>query len=145
MLDLHGEDRATWPASDALCAALQILNHLQDCGRDLLELDRCYLPLAMLREHGSGVEEVAAAAAAGPGLRRVLDRLLDEVDLLVATARALPRLVRDRRLRVETAVIVALAARLAARLRRGDPLATRVALSRGDFAWAFVSCLHRLA
>src|SRR5215467_2426550 len=32
VLDVHGEDRATWPANDALCAALQIINHLQDCG-----------------------------------------------------------------------------------------------------------------
>src|SRR5262249_49636849 len=30
LLDLHGESRDTWPASDALCAALQVLNHLQD-------------------------------------------------------------------------------------------------------------------
>ena len=33
VLDVHGESRATWPANDALCAALQIINHLQDCGR----------------------------------------------------------------------------------------------------------------
>ena len=31
VLDAHGESRSTWPASDALCAALQIINHLQDC------------------------------------------------------------------------------------------------------------------
>jgi hypothetical protein len=35
---------------------------------------------------------------------------------------------------MESAVIVQLARRLAARLRAGDPLAGRVALSRGDFA-----------
>ncbi|MHA1113772.1 MAG: squalene/phytoene synthase family protein, partial [Alphaproteobacteria bacterium] len=34
VLDLHGEDRNAWPAADALCAALQILNHLQDCKDD---------------------------------------------------------------------------------------------------------------
>ena len=32
VLDVHGESRSTWPASDAICAALQINNHLQDCG-----------------------------------------------------------------------------------------------------------------
>jgi phytoene/squalene synthetase len=31
VLDVHGESQATWPANDALCAALQIINHLQDC------------------------------------------------------------------------------------------------------------------
>src|SRR5277367_4656828 len=43
MLDVHGEDRALWPLNDALCAGLQVVNHLQDCGKDLRELDRCYL------------------------------------------------------------------------------------------------------
>ena len=44
LLDLFGEDRALWPRSDALCAALQVLNHVQDCGRDSRALDRLYLP-----------------------------------------------------------------------------------------------------
>ena len=34
VLDVHGEARDTWPASDALCAALQIINHVQDCAKD---------------------------------------------------------------------------------------------------------------
>ena len=33
-----------WPASDALCAALQVINHLQDCGKDYRTLDRVYIP-----------------------------------------------------------------------------------------------------
>ena len=35
--DVHGESRAVWPANDALCAALQIINHLQDCKDDYLQ------------------------------------------------------------------------------------------------------------
>ena len=31
-----------------LCAALQVLNHLQDCAKDLAALDRCYLPQDLL-------------------------------------------------------------------------------------------------
>src|SRR5262249_22584329 len=34
VLDVHGEARSTWPASDALCTALQVINHLQDCAKD---------------------------------------------------------------------------------------------------------------
>ena len=33
VLDLHGEDRATYVPSDALCTSLQVLNHLQDCAQ----------------------------------------------------------------------------------------------------------------
>ena len=35
VLDLHGEDAATHAPSDPLCAALQVLNHLQDGAKDL--------------------------------------------------------------------------------------------------------------
>ena len=48
LLDLHGESRDGWPASDALCNALQVLNHLQDCQEDHREMDRVYLPLEWL-------------------------------------------------------------------------------------------------
>ena len=89
LLDLHGESRATWPASDALCSALQVLNHLQDCAADYRALDRVYLPLADLNAAGIGVEALAAPAAS-PALRRVLDRLLDRTERLIGTARGLP-------------------------------------------------------
>jgi squalene synthase HpnC len=138
LLDLHVESRATWPASDALCAALQVLNHLQDCAADYRALDRVYLPLADLDAAGSAVEALAAPAAS-PGLRRVLDILLDRTDGLIRTARGLPPGVAARGLRWESAVIVGLAARLARRLRRGDPLASRVKLTKGDVAATFLT------
>ena len=34
VLDVHGEEPAPGAASDALCAALQMINHLQDCAAD---------------------------------------------------------------------------------------------------------------
>jgi hypothetical protein len=46
-------------------------------------------------------------------------------------------------LRAECAVIVALAARLLAWLRRDDPLAGRVALVKSDFAAAFLAGIVR--
>ena len=56
VLDLHGEERATYAPSDALCTSLQVLNHLQDCAKDLAELDRCYLPEDLLAGAGASVE-----------------------------------------------------------------------------------------
>jgi hypothetical protein len=47
-------------------------------------------------------------------------------------------------LRLETAVIVGLARRLAARLRRGDPIATRVKLRKTDVAGAVLASLRFL-
>ncbi len=143
VLDLHGEARATWEASDALCAALQVLNHLQDCGRDLAEIDRCYLPQDLLDSAGARVEELRAGAAT-PGLRRVLDELLRRTDALNAVGAGLPRCVQDRFLRTETAVITGLSQRLARRLHRGDPLASRVKLRPVDVAASVLLALPRL-
>lgn len=144
VLDLHGEDEATHPPSDALCTSLQVLNHLQDCARDLAALDRCYLPGDLLAQAGGSVEDLRRPAET-PALRRVFDALLDEVDRLNEAAAALPRRTRDRRLRLETAVILGLARRLARRLRRGDPLARRVKLSRPDVAASLAAAARFLA
>lgn len=137
LLDLHGESRATWPPSDALCSALQVLNHLQDCAEDYRQLDRVYLPEEDLATEGIDVEALAADAAS-PALRRVIDGLLDRTELLVARARGLPSLVGSSGLRWESAVIVELAQRLLRLLRFADPLAARVKLRKSDFFAAFV-------
>jgi hydroxysqualene synthase len=143
VLDLHGEDRTTYEPSDALCTALQVLNHLQDCAKDLGALDRCYLPLDLLACSGASVRDLRNPAET-PGLRRAFTVLLDHVDALNAAAIELPRRTRSRRLRLETAVIVGLAHRLARRLRRGDPLARRVKLTRGDFVSCTAAALRHL-
>ena len=132
LLDLHGESPDAYAASDALCGALQVLNHLQDCRNDYRDLDRIYLPQDWLAEAGVRMEDLDAYATT-PALRTVLDRCLHGVDDLMTTAKTLPGRLRSRRLAMEVSVIAHLAGRLAERLRRGDPLAGRVALSKSDF------------
>lgn len=131
LLLLHGESEETLPLSDALCSALQVLNHLQDVTPDLTMLDRSYLPEDMLTAENAKAEDVLLARSK-PGLRRVFDRLIDRVDYLNAEAALLPSLVRDRRMRAYTAVVVALSHSLARRLRHEDPVAGRVRLTRLD-------------
>jgi squalene synthase HpnC len=131
LLDLHGEDRALFPASDALCTSLQILNHLQDMKDDLLEIDRCYLPQDWMRDEGASMDNVTAEASS-PALRSVRMRLLSVCrDLNGAAERLVPGL-KSRRLASESAVILRLAKRLTERLTRQDPLAERVSLSKAD-------------
>jgi len=143
VLDLHRETTDTHAPSDALCASLQVLNHVQDCAKDLAALDRSYLPMDLLADAGAVPEDVADKAASA-GLRRVFDALLDGVDRLNETAENLPRRVHDRRLRLETAVIVGLAKRLTQRLRDGDPVATRVKLTKGDGVGSLLAALRYL-
>lgn len=131
VLRLHRESEATFGPSDALCTALQLLNHLQDLGPDYRRLDRVYMPLDWMAEAGCVVEALGAASSSPP-LRLVQQRLLDEIDRLLRLARPLPALARDHRLRAEIRVILALALALAGRLRAADPLAARVRLGRRE-------------
>jgi squalene synthase HpnC len=140
VLDLHGESHETWSPSDALCTSLQILNHLQDCGKDLAQLDRCYLPRNLLDHFGASVDDLRRPAET-PGMRRVFITLLDRIDRLNQAAAELPELVRNRRLRAETKIIHGLANRLMRRLVRQDPLAGRVKLNRTDAAFAVLASL----
>jgi squalene synthase HpnC len=131
VLDVHGEDRALWPANDALCAALQVINHLQDCGKDYREIDRVYLPQDMLAAVGATVSDLALDAAT-PGLRTVIAACAERCQHLLAEAAPFARAIRNRRLGVEVAVIQRLAVSLAARLRRRDPLKDRVHHGKGE-------------
>jgi squalene synthase HpnC len=142
LLDLHRESRETWPPSDALCSALQVLNHLQDCAEDYRLLDRVYLPTADLAAAGTDVTALTAEQS-NAALRRVFDTLLDRTSDLVDTARGLSPRVAAPGLRCECAVITELAARLLRRLQLGDPLATRVGLGKTDFLAAFLSGVLR--
>lgn len=136
LLDLHGGSEYGYTASDALCNALQVINHLQDCQEDFRLLDRVYLPQDWLQQEGTNAEELDAPFASH-GMRRVLDRCLDATLELLIEARRLPAGLRSRRLALESAVIIDIAVRLADLLRHRDPLAGRVALSKP----AYVTCL----
>lgn len=131
LLDLHGEDPALWPANDALCNALQVINHLQDCGKDYREMNRIYLPQDWMAREGARDDELAGAALS-PALRRVLDRCLDGCRTLDRVSAALPRRLVSRRLGAETSVILTLARRLVRQLGRRDPLAERVELTKPE-------------
>jgi squalene synthase HpnC len=133
LLDLHGERRDGYEASDALCNALQILNHLQDCQADHRDLDRVYLPLDWLEAQAGRLEDLQARKA-NSAVRAVIDMCLTGTEELLAIAAPLPARLRNRPLAMESAVILHLARRLTRRLRRGDPIAGRVKLSRLDFA-----------
>ena len=146
LIDLHSESRAAFPASDALCNALQVLNHLQDCQNDYQALNRVYLPRNWMQEAGVEVEALRQPTSS-PALRRVLERCLNGTTDLLLAARGLPGLLRNTRFAMEAAVILGIARALAAELRRRDPLAERVALSKAQvmacFAYGVRSIISR--
>ncbi len=133
VLDVHGESRErTWPTSDAICAALQIINHLQDCGKDFRNLDRVYLPLDTLAEHGARVEDLGATKAT-PALKAAIAALAVRTQGLLEEGKPLPRQIAYTRLALEIAAIVGLAGTLVAGLRTRDPLSEKVHFSKAGF------------
>jgi len=133
VLDVHGESRATWPANDALCAALQIINHLQDCGKDYRNLDRVYIPLDAFAEAGASVESLGAVHAT-PALRACIHRLARRTGDLLRHSRPFSGSIDDIRLALEVAVIQSLAERLVGLLGRRDPLSECVHLGKAGVA-----------
>jgi phytoene/squalene synthetase len=138
LLDLHGGSADGYGPSDALCNALQVINHLQDCKDDYLGLDRVYLPQDWMKDEGVEVTDLAAGQST-PGLRRVLDRTLDATATLMTEARALPGGLKSRRLAIESAAILEIADRLSGLLRHRDPLGPRrVQLTKPGYVWCCV-------
>jgi squalene synthase HpnC len=134
VLDVHGESRALWPANDALCAALQIINHLQDCGKDYRDLDRVYIPLDAFADSGASVEALGAARAT-PALLACIQKLARRTgETLLRDSRPFSAAIADIRLALEVAVIQAYAERLTAMLCLRDPLSERVHLGKAGTA-----------
>jgi squalene synthase HpnC len=128
MLDVHGENTSTWAASDALCAGLQINNHLQDCAKDYRDLNRVYLPRDALAAAGASVEELGAKRAS-PALLQCLHSLAMRTADLLDQGKSLSAKVKDLRLGLEISVIQAFADKIVGLLKVRDPLADTVHLS----------------
>jgi hydroxysqualene synthase len=127
MLDVHGESPSTWPASDALCAGLQINNHLQDCGKDYRDLNRVYLPRDALAAAGASVEALGERLASAP-LLQCLHSLAARTENLLNESKSLSAEVRDFRLGLEISVIQRFADRIVQLLKVRDPLSQTVHL-----------------
>jgi len=140
VLDVHGESRATWPANDALCAALQINNHLQDCAKDFRDLNRVYIPLDAFAAAGATPGQLGAKAAA-PELLRCIHDLAARNERLLAEGAPFSGLIENTRLALEVAVIHSYARHIVALLRRRDPLRERVHLSKAQFAFYGLSSM----
>lgn len=140
VLDVHGESHKTWPANDALCAALQIINHLQDCAKDYRNLDRVYIPGDALGAKGLDMTALAEPKAS-PALRRVIGELAARNGALLQQSRAFAGQIRDGRLALEVDLIQTLAEDLNALLGSRDPLSENVHHSKARMAGLFIGRL----
>ena len=137
VLDVHGESQSLWPANDALCAALQVINHLQDCAKDYRELNRVYIPEPMLTAAGITVAALGEDKA-NPALAGVISALARKNAELLDISRPFARGIRDGRLALEVDLIQTLADDLNTMLIHCDPLSQPVHHSKLDVAALFV-------
>jgi squalene synthase HpnC len=135
VLDVHGESEDLWPANDALCAALQVINHLQDCARDYRDIGRVYLPDDLMECHGMELADLGRGRAT-PAVRAVLDDLVVRTHALLEESAGFAGSIRDLRLGLEVAVIQRVAEQLVTVLRERDPLADKVHLGRVGYVAA---------
>lgn len=137
LIDLTGGTTDGYASSDALCNALQVINHLQDCKDDYLSLDRVYFPMDWMREAGADVQMLTAEESS-PEIRAVIDRCLRATMDLMDDARPLPSSVSSRRLAMESAAIIRIADALITKLSENDPLGSRVELGKPGYACCIV-------
>lgn len=144
VLDVHGEPPAIWSYNDALCAALQVINHLQDCAKDYRELDRVYLPLDALEAAQTDASALRAERAS-PALLSVIRKLAQRNAELLAVARPFASHIRDARLALEVNAIQTLAEDLNLRLMERDPLSERVHHRKDEYLGLMARAVGRFA
>jgi hydroxysqualene synthase len=148
VLDVHGESRSTWAANDALCAALQINNHLQDCGKDFRDLNRVYIPMDAFAAAEATPEDLGAAQSS-PQLLRAIHDLAARNEKLLRQSDVFSGQIENTRLSHEVAVIHTYARHIVALLQARDPLREKVHLSKAQFALygltsVFMNALRRI-
>ncbi len=142
VLDVHGESPSIWLMSDALCAVLQIINHIQDCRADYQRLKRIYIPQDMLT-HYSIPETALDATQSSPALRSCLIELVKKTQSLL-TPPPLSAQIHNGRLMLEVLAIERMAQSLLKILLAHDPLGERVHLTRLRFISVMANATFRL-
>lgn len=136
----HTPERAA--LSDAVCSALQVIEHLQDVSEDY-RAGRIYLPLDDLRRHGC-TERDLAGTAASPQVRGLIAAEASRAAELLATGAPLVGQLRGAaRVAVAGYLAGGRAALTALARARYDVLAVTPRPSKGRTAAEFVSTLVR--
>ena len=137
LLDLHGESADKYFAADALCSALQVLNHLQDCKDDFYDLNRIYLPLAFFKEEAI-VYNALKTQRSCRNFRLGIEKILSSTNTLIKDAKSLPRSLLSRRLSMETQSIINIADKLSKKLSENDPLLNRIKLTKTQYLFCCI-------
>ena len=121
---------------DALCNSLQILNHIQDCKEDFLNLNRVYIPENYFKMQNLNISEMLESR----NRKKILEiflKCLFKVENLLDESKQNIKLIKDNGLRKETFVIFNIARKLTELLKKNDPIKKKVKLSHIDLIFCF--------
>ena len=125
-----------YEASDSLCTALQIINHIQDCKKDFRQLNRVYIPDSFFKKYSLDKKTLRKSKSI-ENFERLKIEIVDNVLLSLRKTKLGLREIQSWRLRKETLIILNIAKRLCNLLKINDPLEKQIKLSRIDFIFCF--------
>lgn len=138
MLAVHGESASTYLPATSLCAALQIVNHVQDIKYDAEVLGRVYIPEEILKKHHLKASDLTKSQSP-LNLRKAIEEILEKTQGMLKDGELLPSIIRSLSLRTEVCIILSLTNIMIKKILKGDVLAEEIKLSRGDWFRAVVS------
>ena len=144
LLAIYNENPSSYLPANSLCAALQIVNHLQDIKYDAINLKRIYIPSELLKKYGIE-KNVLTKDKSSEGLKHMVRKLLDLVKGQLKEGELLLNIVKSRRLRLEIAVIISLTNILIKKIIASDVLTENIKLTKWNKICGLISgCLRFL-
>ena len=142
MLAIHQESPTTYLPATSLCAALQIVNHVQDLKYDFSLLHRLYLPAEIMKKYHISTKDIVADKIS-PGLRQAVIHIMDLTKGLVKEGNLLPQLIKSKSLRIEVCIILSLTNIMIHKLLNKDILSQEVKLSKTDWIRAIITGIYK--
>lgn len=138
ILAIHNENPSTYLPANSLCAALQLVNHVQDLKYDAKILKRVYIPEELFKQFKVKPEDLLKNKSSTE-VRHLMREMISRVRGLLKDAEILPAIVKNRRLRLEICVIFSLTNIMVKKILTGDVLAREIKLSKWDWVKATVT------
>ena len=125
-----------YEASDNLCTALQIINHLQDCKKDFEELNRVYIPESLFKKYSIDKSILKKNKSTG-NFEKLKVEIIENILISLKMTKNGLSCIQSWRLRKETLIILNIAKRLCNLLKKKDPLREKIKLSRIELIFCF--------
>lgn len=138
MLAIHDEHPSAYLPATSLCAALQIVNHIQDIKYDALIQKRIYLPADIMKKFKISPADLTNDHESKE-LRKAIEYVMGKVRGMIKDGALLPMIIRNKCLKAEICIILSLTNIMIKKILKGDVLAEEIKLSAWDWIKGTIS------